>query len=48
MHGKQSLLENVRWGVAIVCVLPLIIAFVPYMLIIALADWLVDKFQNTY
>lgn len=47
MHDKQALLENIRWGVAIVCVMPLIIAFTPLMLIMALSDWVVNKIEKT-
>lgn len=46
MHDKQALLENIRWGVAIVCVMPLIIAFTPLILIMNLADWVVKKTEN--
>lgn len=46
MHDKQALLENVRWGVAIVCVMPLIIAFTPLIFIMNLADWIVKKTEN--
>lgn len=46
MHDKQALLENIRWGVAIVCVMPLIIAFTPLILIMNLADWVVKKIEN--
>lgn len=46
MHDKQALLENIRWGIAIVCVMPLIIAFTPLILIMNLADWIVKKTEN--
>lgn len=45
MHDKQTLLENIRWGVAIVCVMPLIIASIPFIATIALAEWVVNKMK---